>query len=49
MKKYAERVEYCRKSKTKEGKDDFCGQKITKANVLNWCEECRKRLPFWES
>ncbi len=24
-----------------------CGQAIARANALNWCPECRLRLPLW--
>lgn len=24
-----------------------CGEKISRENALNWCDDCRKSLPFW--
>lgn len=25
----------------------FCSKPISRANDLDWCDECRSRLPFW--
>ena len=42
-------INYCRRKVTKDGKEDYCCKPIkTRAgNALQWCDECRARLPFW--
>ena len=25
----------------------YCAKPIKRQNVLDWCPDCRKRLPFW--
>jgi hypothetical protein len=34
---------YCRRESCKTPG----GARITKANALNWCSDCRASLPFW--
>ena len=41
------RPTYCRRTITKHGREDVCGNRIVKVNPLDWCEDCRARLPFW--
>lgn len=39
---------YCRRRIDKDdGQYIYCGKKIVRVNALDWCPECRKRLPFW--
>ena len=43
-----QRINYCRREKSSDGvKFSPCGEKIEKTNALNWCQDCRKNLPFW--
>jgi hypothetical protein len=38
----------CRRDSSETGAEPkFCARPISKPNDLNWCAECRKRLPLW--
>jgi hypothetical protein len=43
----AERFVLCRRDVGPIGELRYCGKSIGKRNRLNWCEECRARLPYW--
>lgn len=42
-------INYCRRETYNERGDvaKVCMKPITKVNALNWCQECRERLPLW--
>lgn len=40
-------INYCRREITAGESSRLCMNRIAKTNVLEWCEPCRERLPFW--
>lgn len=43
-----DKIIYCRREITQDDNGSKpCGLFIEEVNALQWCNECRKRLPFW--
>lgn len=39
----------CRRDFGAIGEHNYCAKSIKKANGLDWCDECLKRIPIWPS